>query len=295
MQDKNIYSNAIQSMTGYGESTYEDKEIYLHVTLKTLNSKYLDLDLYLPRAFASQEMTYRKHLAQHFKRGKVFLNLTCQLRNVGVDQVVNENLLNQYIQFFQKIAQPLSPHQDILNASFRLPGLIRSEMPDKLSDAIIAIADQKVMEALVQCLAIRLREGKNLVQQLEQYSTTLYHHLDKLDDHITAQQNHIRTKIQARLKQEPITTQEWEQELTVTLNKSAIEEEKIRFKSHLELFEKTLKQKTTVGKKLIFITQELSRELNTMGAKAQYNPLQHLVIDMKEIVEQIRQQIANLA
>lgn len=284
----------LQSMTGYGESSYESEDLYLHVAIKTVNSKYLDVDAHLPRTFAQQESSWRKLFADTLKRGKVFFSLTCQLRCPQASEVLNEDLLKEYSSFLQKMSQQLNTSTDLLVAALRLPGVVRPEAVCKVSDETVTIATQTVKEALNRCLASRQQEGAALHKKLQTYLQCLRKKLTEMDIHVEKRQKVLRTKLQERLGHNELTPQEWEQELTLSLNKASIEEEKVRLKTHLDFFEKTLAESDVIGKKLTFIIQELGRELSTIGAKAQYGPLQHLAVDMKEVVEQMREQIANL-
>lgn len=284
----------IQSMTGYGESSYESTDVYLHVSIKTVNSKYLDVDSHLPRGFAKQEMQWRKLFAQQLKRGRVFFTLTCQMRSLQASEVLNEDSLKEYSQFLKKLCTSLDINKDILTGTLRLPGVVRSEAMYKVSEEIQTIATQTVLEALQNSVESREQEGETLVKQLKTYLASLRNNLDQLDGHVTTQQTILRSKLEERLARNELTPQEWDQELTSSLSKASIEEEKVRLKSHLDFFEKTLTENNVVGKKLGFIIQELGRELNTIGSKAQHGPLQHLAVNMKEIVEQIKEQIANL-
>ena len=281
-------------MTGYGESSYESNDVYLHVSIKSVNGKFLDIDAHLPRAFAKQEIPWRKHFAQKLRRGRILFNLTCQLRSLEAEEVLNKELLQHYAHFLKEICTSLDIHKDVLNSCLRLPGTLRSETMYNVSQQIETIATQTVLEALDHCLINRIQEGENLVQQLQQCLQQLYDYFSQLDQQVTQQQAILRTRLQERLANQELTPQEWEQELTSSLSKASIEEEKVRLKSHLSFFEKTLTQSHIVGKKLTFIIQELGRELNTIGSKAQYGPLQHLAVDMKETVEQMREQVANL-
>ncbi|MEM7361817.1 MAG: DUF1732 domain-containing protein [Bacteroidota bacterium] len=287
--------HSIQSMTGYGESSYESNDVYLHVSIKSVNGKVLDIDAHLPRAFAAQEIMWRKYFAQKLTRGRILLSLNCQLRSLAAEEILNKDLLKHYAHFLKEICTSLDIQQDVLNSSLRLPGIIRSETMYNVSEEIQAIAKKTVLQALDRCLESRIQEGENLVQQLKKYLQQLHDHCAQLDQQVEKQQTNLRKRLQERLTNQSLTPQEWEQELTSSLSKASIEEEKVRFKSHLKFFENTLAQNHIVGKKLAFIIQELGRELNTMGSKAQYGPLQHLAIDMKEVVEQMREQVANLA
>lgn len=284
----------IQSMTGYGESSYEGHDVYLHVSMKTVNSKYLDVDAHLPRAFVKQELEWRKLFTQQLKRGRVFFTLTCQMNALEAEEILNKEALKAYSQCLQKLCTSLGLQQDILAGTLRLPGVVRSEAMYKVSKEVQTLATKTVLEALQQCVLSREQEGARLIVQLKTCLTSLHKHLNQLDEQVAYQQTNLKAKLQERLAGHELTPQEWEQEFATSLNKVSIEEEKVRLKSHLDFFEKTLEEDQIIGKKLGFIIQELGRELNTIGAKAQYGPLQHLAVNMKELVEQMREQIANL-
>ena len=285
----------LQSMTGYGESTYDGGEGYFHVAIKTVNSKLLDVECYLPRPFAHKEGAWRKIVATHLKRGKVFLSLTYQPRTLAPEEIINESLAKTYGTFLKKLSDELGTSGDIVGNTLRLPGVISSdESAESLSKEQLTKATEVVEEAIQQCAHSRKQEGKTLQAQLMQCLTRLHTQAEEVPPLVVAQQNALRAKIEERVTKEELTPQDWEQELTALLNKTAIEEERVRLKSHLQFFRDTLTQGEVIGKKLGFIVQELGRELNTIGAKIQYGPLQHLAVNMKESVEQMREQVANL-
>ena len=285
----------LQSMTGYGENTYDGGEGYFHVTIKTVNSKLLDVECYLPRPFLHKEGEWRKIVAQYLKRGKVFLSLTYQPRTLAPEEIINESLVKTYGTFLKKLSVELGNTGDIVGNTLRLPGVISSnESAESLSKEQLKKATKVVEEAVRQCVHSREQEGKTLQAQLIQCLTRLDTQAEEVPALVLAQQSVLRAKIEERVTKEELTPQDWEQELTALLNKTAVEEERVRLKSHLQFFSDTLTQGEVIGKKLGFIVQELGRELNTIGAKIQYGPLQHLAVNMKETVEQMREQVANL-
>ena len=286
----------IQSMTGYGEHKHESDELYLHVSLKTTNNKYLDVDAHLPRAFASQEVAWRKSFAKVLHRGRVHLHLTFQWRAIEPEKILQKDVLLTYASFLKTMCHDLGISGDILTNTMRLPGAIRSEslLLHDLSEAHRNMASATVAEALKRCFESRVTEGNALVAQLNQCLTHFMHNFTQIDQHVAEQQKILRQRLQERLSKEEFTPQAWEQEMINVLSKASIEEEKVRIQSHLNFFQETLQQGGPVGKKITFILQEISREVNTIGAKAQYGPLQHLAVNMKEVLEQMREQIVNV-
>lgn len=289
-----VKKTLLQSMTGYGESHYQSKALDLQVTIKTVNSKYLDIDARIPATLARQESSWRKLLAEKLKRGKVLFSITCELRSPKPSEILNEELFKTYAQFLTKLSQTLDTPTDLCSSILGLPGIVRSESISSISEKDLSTVHQVVEEALHKCLLSREQEASALNEKLQSYLRSLYTLLSKMDVHIEERQLVFRTKLIERLAQDELKPEEWEQEVNLSLSKLSIEEEKVRFKTHLDFFQQTIENQTIVGKKLIFIIQELGRELNTIGAKAQYSPLQHLAVEMKEIIEQMREQSANL-
>lgn len=282
-------------MTGYGESTLDTDEVYIHVMIKTVNSKNIDIDAYLPRSLAHQEMIFRKLFSAKLKRGKVLFYLTYQLRSTQPSDILNEKLLKQYLSFLYKTSKEFGQQTDLIASALRLPGVLSYEEASlKLPQEHQDLAQKITEEALVRCVKSREEEGTLLLHQLQRCITQLHQHMQKLFLLVEEQTELMRQKLYKALPQEEPISSEKEEEILTTLNKASVEEEKTRLKGHLQLFDKTLSQGGAIGKKLNFIIPELGRELKTLSDKSSALSIKHLVITMQELVQEMKEQVANI-
>ena len=285
----------IQSMTGYGEAVCRIGNADVQVMIKTVNGKYLDVECLFPSFFLHQESHWRRLFAEKLKRGRVTCTLSCSVDRLVIDGVLNEELLKSYIKWLKGLSKELAIKSDILSVALQLPGVIKRKAFASSSVEDIAIVNNTIQSALEKCVASREREGAVLAIQLREYLTTLYSQITLMDTYIKEQEETLRKKLDTHLLIEAEeNTSAQSVDYSSYLNKVNVEEERVRVKSHIDFFQETLSKERVVGKKLGFIVQELGRELNTIGAKAQHIPLQSLVIEMKEAVECMREQLLNL-
>lgn len=285
-------------MTGYGEATVENKTCYLYVAIKTLNSKYLDIQFNLPKTLITQEAIWRKLFSQHLQRGKVTLEITYLPKTTPLKELINETSIKACYHTLSRIAQELNATTDLLYCALHTAKNTIHTTPQTLSPSQLLPIHQVVEKALKQCVISRQIEAKQLGEQITGCLNTLGTKLIQIDEQTPKRNLALRTKLNEKIALREPTSQldanRWEQEILYYLEKLDIEEEKTRLKSHITYFEQTLEQKGVIGKKLTFIAQEIGRELNTIASKAQDTLLQHLTVDMKQAIEQIREQLQNL-
>lgn len=288
----------LQSMTGYGEATVENKTCYIHVAIKTLNSKYLDIQFSLPKALITQEATWRKRFKQHLQRGKITLEITYLSKKTPIKELINETSLKACYHTLARITKELNTTTDLLYCALQTTKNTTHTTPPTLSPTVLLKIHQTVEHALKQCITSRQTEAKELLQQITECINILHTKLLQINEQIPKRNLALRTKLNDKITLRETTskldTHRWEQEILYYLEKLDIEEETTRLKSHITYFEQTLQQKGAIGKKLNFIAQEVARELNTLASKAQDTLLQHLTVDMKQAIEQIREQLQNL-
>ena len=283
----------IHSMTGFGKHVVQLPGKKITVELKSLNSKSLDINARVPQAYREKELVFRNTIAQALQRGKIDFNLYVEKNGEETSTSVNEEVVRNYMQQLKAIA----PGADIqlLEMALRLPDALRSEREEIDPEEFKAIEDV-LKEALKELDQFRLEEGKALekdfkarIKAIEQYLEEV-RTLDK--DRLSA----VRERLERAVKdlRETVDANRFEQELTYYLEKYDITEEKVRLAKHLEYFSQTLLSADSNGKKLGFICQEIGREINTIGSKANDAPMQRVVVQMKDELEKIKEQILNV-
>ena len=283
----------IQSMTGYGKSVVQVPSRKITVELKSLNSKNLDVYARIPSSYREKELELRDIIGNRLKRGKVDFSLYVEITGQDGNSSVNEAVVREYMRQLAAIA-PADP-ADLLQIAIRLPDTLKTDR-----DEIDETEYREILQALDQALEAleeyRSEEGKALeadfIIRIENISELLEKVLAIDPERI----EHVRERLQravAELKEE-VDQNRFEQELVYYLEKYDITEETVRLKNHLEYFARTLASGESNGKKLGFITQEIGREINTIGSKSNFAPMQQLVVQMKDELEKIKEQALNV-
>ena len=283
----------IQSMTGFGKHVLQLPAKKITVELKSLNSKSLDLNARMPSAYREKELELRKEIASSLVRGKIDFNLYVELTGDETSAQVNEGVVRQYIKQLKTIAD--GDDIRLLDMALRLPDALTTAREDLDIEEYKAIRET-LKEALIEINKFRSEEGnvlerefldriKNLKTLLAQVIQMDPDRTDTIRERLEKAVNDIKADIDAN---------RFEQELIYYLEKYDITEEKVRLDNHLDYFAKTLESHDSNGKKLGFITQEIGREINTIGSKANYAPMQQLVVQMKDELEKIKEQMLNV-
>ena len=299
-------SPMLLSMTGYGQAHRETDTYTATVELRSVNSKTLDLSLRLPRFLLPHELEIRSAVAKALLRGKV--NLTVDFARPTAARAtthLNREALMAAFQELQSVAQNLGlpVGEDTLLAALRLPGVIPSatELRDAepVADEISWAELQPLLtEALAAIQQFRHDEGHTLSLEILGYIATIRQQLAAVEAHDPARIAHVRQRLATHLAEltshEQFNATRFEQEVLYYIEKLDIAEEKVRLAAHLAYFEQAVHQPDeAVGKKLGFLVQEIGREINTIGSKANDATVQHLVVGMKEEVEKIKEQLFN--
>ncbi|MGB5553126.1 MAG: YicC/YloC family endoribonuclease [Flavobacteriaceae bacterium] len=283
----------IQSMTGFGKHVIQLPTKKITVELKSLNSKSLDLNARMPTAYREKELELRKVIASALVRGKIDFNLYVELTGNETTAQINEGVVRQYIQQLRSIAD--GDTIKLLDMALRLPDALKTDRED-LDEEEYNTIQQVLKEALREINTFRTEEG----QVLEQDFLERVQNLETLLQKVVAIDPERTTAVRERLEKAvsdvkvEVDANRFEQELIYYLEKYDITEEKVRLANHLDYFAKTLKSDDSNGKKLGFITQEMGREINTIGSKANYAPMQQLVVQMKDELEKIKEQMLNV-
>ena len=283
----------IQSMTGYGKSVLQFPTKKISLEIKSLNSKNLDLNTRMPSVYREKELHIRKLIASHLVRGKVDFSLYLEITGEETTSKVNKPVVKTYMQQLKDIVD--GDKTELLKMAVRFPDALSTERDDIDADEWKLIEDG-IKATLEKIKDYRLQEGK----ALEKDFINRVENIDKLlEDVIKIDPERIEN-VRERLNRgiadlkERVDENRFEQELVYYIEKFDITEEKVRLHNHLEYFVKSLHSADSNGKKLGFIGQEIGREINTIGSKANYAPMQKLVVQMKDELEKIKEQLLNV-
>ena len=283
----------IHSMTGYGKSVLQLPSKTISIEIKSLNSKTLDLNMRMPSMYRSKELTLRKLIASKLNRGKVDFSLF--IENTGAETFTNVNptVVKKYMAQLEELAT--GDEMQRLQMAIKMPDAISTERDD-IDESEWADIQNEIHNALENILLYRLEEGRVLEADFTKRITIISDLLNQVlainPERITNVRERLHKGV-AELK-EKYDENRFEQELVYYIEKFDITEEKVRLQNHLEYFIKTLDSKDSNGKKLGFISQEIGREINTIGSKANFAPMQKLVVQMKDELEKIKEQLLNV-
>jgi len=286
------------SMTGYGRETtaYQDKTI--SVEIRSLNSKYTDVRLKIPQNFKEKETELRRIITDRVERGKIELTLEVNSHQGDDGYGLNQALFKKYYRELSKLADELDTSKgDIIQSILRLPNVVTTEEGEIKEEEWQAIL--KTLNAAVDKFdQFRLSEGKAMEEDMRTRVRNIQDAQSQLDPHeeerVTRLRQRLHQNLEDYLGKDKVDENRFEQEILFYLEKIDITEEKVRLGQHclyfLEELDKKYRQK---GRKLSFITQEMGREINTLGAKAYSSEIQRLVVGMKDELEKIKEQVAN--
>ncbi|RZK11464.1 MAG: YicC family protein [Hymenobacter sp.] len=298
------------SMTGFGQAHRETDRYTATVELRSLNSKTLDLSLRLPRFLQNHELEIRQQITKALLRGKVnfSFDFARPAATTPAPATFNRDALRAAYHELQAIAQGLGlrPGEETLLAALRLPGVIPTAS-EQAQHAQAEAADEPtwaelqplLTEALAAMQQFRHDEGQTLQIEILSYLATIRQQLAAVELHDPQRIAHVRQRLNAHLAEltqhEQFNATRFEQEVLYYIEKLDIAEEKVRLAAHLNYFELAIQQPDeAVGKKLGFLAQEIGREINTIGSKANDATVQHLVVGMKEELEKIKEQLNNI-
>ena len=283
----------IQSMTGYGkaEIQFENKNYILE--LRSLNSKGLELNARLPIHVREIEVQLKKSVGEFLKRGKIDLSLNIENMSESNAKTINVPAINQYIDQLKGIEE--LDRSELLKIAIKLPDTLKTEIKD-FDEAEVELIETLLKKAIDALIEFRSEEGKTLEIEFKKRLENLEGLSREVETIDPERSSKIKVKLKSALDslQAEVDQNRFEQELIYYLEKYDITEEKVRLKNHIDYFKITLSCDTSNGKKLGFIAQEIGREINTIGSKANHAGLQKLVIQMKDELEKIKEQLLNV-
>lgn len=282
-------------MTGFGKSVVQLPGKKITIEIKSLNSKNLDLNARIPSTYREKELALRNMAAKALGRGKIDLGLYMESTGENTNTVVNETVVNSYVKQIQALTPGSMDTTEAVKISMRLPDALKTEREELDENEYTAIVSNLEV-ALREINQYRLDEGNSLKAEFELRIANLQRLLEEvviLDVDRLADVKSRLEKAVADLKTE-LDQNRFEQELIYYLEKYDITEEKVRLKNHLEYFTEALNSADSNGKKLGFIGQEIGREINTIGSKSNHAAMQQLVVQMKDELEKIKEQVLNV-
>lgn len=283
----------IQSMTGFGKHVVQLPFKKITIEIKSLNSKNLDINARIPQIYREKELELRKMIADSLLRGKIDLGLYVEITGEETTSEINEGVVKKYMEQLRNIAE--GDAIKLLELALRMPDTLKSEKGDIDEQEYLSIKDA-MKEALLKIRRFRDTEGSVLEKDFKLRLKTLGDLLNEVQNIDTERLESIRERLERALSelQVEVDANRFEQELIYYLEKYDITEEKVRLANHLKYFETTLNSEESNGKKLGFIAQEIGREINTIGSKANFAPMQQIVVQMKDELEKIKEQMLNV-
>lgn len=287
------------SMTSYGRSTAALANKSIAIEIKTLNSKFVDLRLRVPPIFQEKEMVLRKVLHDKVLRGKIEATFTFENQEGGENYSINGSIFRQYHLQLSSLQEELKiPDGDLLSSIMRLPEVV-STSEESISDEDWKTIQSTLDAALDKLVAHRAEEGSAIEADLQIHINSILGLLDQVTPFEAERVEKVRQRMSSSLEEylsrENVDENRFEQEVLFYLEKIDITEEKVRLKQHCNYFLQIMSNKEVMkGRKLNFISQEIGREINTLGAKAYSSDIQKLVVRMKDDLEKIKEQLANV-
>lgn len=282
----------IQSMTGFGKSVLSLTDKHISIEIKSLNSKSIDINTRIPQAYREKELDFRKLIAEQLLRGKVDFSIFVENTGTQTPSKINPNIVKSYIEQMRTIVD--GDLTELLKMAVRMPDALQTTTESVSEEELSAIFEH-ISLAITDLQTFRIQEGK----VLEKDFVLRISNIDSLLQEVQALDSERLALIRERLEKavadiQNVDANRFEQELIFYLEKLDITEEKIRLKKHLDYFLETLYSEDSNGRKLSFIAQEIGREINTLGSKANFAPMQQLVVQMKDELEKIKEQVLNV-
>lgn len=281
-------------MTGFGKATFMLLNKKITVEVKSLNSKGLDLNVRVPSVYREMELTVRNQISTQLERGKIDFSLYIEATGEDTSSKLNSAIIKGYINQMKSIIE-VNDNVELLKMAVRFPDALKTEREEL--DAHEWNEIQKVIDqALVNIKTFRADEGKSLEKEFILRTQNIHNLMTEAVSYDAERITTVKTRLRTALDDLKIAVDEnrFEQELIFYLEKYDITEERVRLENHLKYFNETIKSAEANGRKLGFITQEIGREINTMGSKSNHTGMQKLVVMMKDELEKIKEQVLNV-
>jgi len=283
-------------MTGYGKSVLHLSDKKVTIEIKSLNSKNLDLNVRIPSYYRVKELVVRKQLASKLVRGKVDFSIYIEMTADETSTTVNKGVVSEYMQQLRNVVQTGSSNDvELLKMAVRMPDALKTER-EELDEDEWAQISANIQKAIKDIIQYRIDEAASLEKDFKLRIENIQSYLEEVKSFDGARISHVKERLKKAIDDLKVQTDEnrFEQELIYYLEKLDINEEKVRLANHLTYFLQELGTEDSNGKKLGFIVQEIGREVNTIGSKANFAPMQKAVIQMKNELEKIKEQVLNV-
>ena len=290
----------IKSMTGYGSSSGSVEGFNIKAELKSVNNRYLETSVRLPRNFIFAEEAVKNSVQSHISRGKVDVFITIDSSEADdVAVKVNEQLLKGYFEAVKRISDVTSLPMDLTPSSLaRFPDILTVEREELNSDAICDGIVSVMEKALDDYDNMRLKEGAKLKADVENRLETIERYVCEIEQKVpytvSAYSERLEKKMREVLEDKSIDESRLIQEVAIFADHIAVDEETVRLRSHIEQLREMISSSSPIGRKIDFLVQEFNREANTIGSKCQNSEIAHVVVDLKSEIEKIREQIQNI-
>ena len=284
----------IQSMTGFGKATLQLPTKKITVEVKSLNSKGLDLNTRMPSVYREMELGLRNEIALKLERGKIDFSIFIEITGEQTSSKINAPIVKAYIKQMQEVI-PNADETELMKMAVRMPDALKTER-DEIDENDWAAIQKVIKEALDNIWNFRQDEGKSLENEFQLRIANIRQYMNDALALDPERVQAIKDRLQTAISELKVNVDEnrFEQELIYYLEKLDITEEKVRLTNHLDYFLETIKGTEANGRKLGFITQEMGREINTMGSKSNHAQMQKLVVIMKDELEKIKEQVLNV-
>ncbi len=284
----------IQSMTGFGKSLLQLADKKIIIEIKSLNSKAIDLNTRIAQAYKEKELTLRKLISDTLERGKIDFTLTVENTSASSTSTLNAPVVRGYIEQMRSIS-PNGPDVEFLKMAVRMPDALTTPV-EEVDEREFAQIEEHLVLALKQLQAFRSSEGAILQKDFELRIRNIQQLLTQVEALDKERLAAIRSRMERAVEEirDRVDENRFEQELIFYLEKLDITEEKVRLANHLNYFLTTLEEPQSNGRKLGFIAQEIGREINTLGSKANHAQMQQIVVLMKNELEKIKEQVLNI-
>jgi len=284
-------------MTGYGNDDRVAGSFRIKTEVKSLNSKFLDFSCRVPKDLTSKENELKSLVSDLLKRGKVMLTIELEIDNPSEALAIDTELFKNYYHQLKVLSEELNDkNNNLFQLAISAPDVLKQPEISTTSEVWIQILES-LKSSIDNCLKFRAEEGKSLTKKFEGYLNKISVSLQEIEKEDERRTNHVKERLKNHLnelKEVQIDNNRYEQEIIYYLEKLDITEEKVRLKNHLEYFLQVMKKESESGKKLGFISQEIGREINTIGSKANDAVIQRLVVQMKDELEKIKEQLLNI-
>lgn len=289
------------SMTGFGRGEYKDDNYYFLVECKTINHKYADINIRMPRKILFLEEKVRNSVKNYIRRGRADIYIKFEvIGNEDISLKLDEDLAAQYVDILKRIKDKFDLSDDISVMSVvKFPDVVSTEEKEEDEDLIWSKLNEAIEESFTRLKEMRIEEGNKLAEDIVMRCDYLSKYIEEIEGFSDRVVEDYREKLNTRISdlvEDPSVIDESRlaQEVAIYADKSSITEEIVRFKSHIDQLKKTVIKNESIGRKIDFLIQEMNRETNTIGSKSSDLNITNLVVEVKSELEKIREQIQNI-